>query len=97
MIQRHLGSSPEHPGGHFEASKSPLAAFHETPDFAQPGRLLAPRGVFRAHGSSPLGPLGIYFLNGAKPSPPELFLRIDGGMNIPILTHVQEGLPEGRF
>ena len=55
---------------YFGALKPPLTAFSEIPFFLQPGRLLASRGVFWAHGSSPLGPLVSFFLlrHGAKRS-----------------------------
>ena len=55
------GSYPEINSGVIRSSKTTFARFSETRDFSQPGRLLALRGVFRAHGSSPLGPPGCFF------------------------------------
>ena len=77
------GSSPGVNSGPFRAPKSPLARFSETRIFSQPGRLLALRGVFRAHGSSPLGPVGVLLpLHGAKHSSSILALLKNPGREI---------------
>ena len=52
-------SSPKAFWEYFRAPKSRLVVIAEPPKFAHPGRLLAPLGVFRAHWTSPLGPLGL--------------------------------------
>ena len=76
----------------------------EIAKFAHPGRLLVPRGVFWAHGSSPLGPpraawgvFGVFLLHGAKPSPPEWVSKNSGGDEVPILRSHHFVLFRGIF